>query len=215
MKPRMRLPFPALFLLSLVVLAAPAAAASPAALERLADRLTGTFSNAEQAAGSKQTPHLVLHVVRIWPERRDGPWLYAEQALADAPDQPYRQRLHRIAPGSDGGIELQTFALPDPIAATGAWRQPALLAALGRNPPAADRSACTLHLREMPDGSFVGATRGQGCPSDLRGAAYATSELTAATDGLIVWDRGFAASGRQVWGPTAGGHRFKRRAASP
>ena len=208
----MRQLFLTILLLAATQVQANANSASSAAVERLAAQLTGTFSNAEQATGSKHYPHVVLHVVRIWPERHDGPWLYAEQALAEAIDQPYRQHLYQIAAGDDGGLALHTFTLLDPIAATGAWRQPAPLDALGRKAPIPAQPSCTLYFQEMPDQSFVGTTRGNGCLSNLRGASYATSELTAAADGLTLWERGFTASGRQVWGPSAGGYRLKRLA---
>lgn len=202
----------AALLLSAAFLPAEAASASAPTLERFARRFTGAFSNIEQAAGTKHYQRVVLHVARIWPERNDGPWFYAEQALAEAVDQPYRQRLYRLTLEDDGVLALLAFDLPDPIAATGAWRQPQPLAELGRSVPTLAQRECTVYFAEMPDGSFVGATRGTGCPSDLRGATYATSELTVAGDHLDIWERGFAPSGRQVWGPTAGGHRFKRLA---
>lgn len=187
-----------------------AAPTSPADdLNRLANALTGSFSNAEQSRGDKAFQFVVLHAVRIWPARSDGPWLYVEQAMADAPGMPYRQRVYQLAVGADGTLESRVYALVDPVAATGAWQKPMPLAELT---PAAlsARDGCTVFLRALPDGSFVGGTRGNGCASDLRGASHATSEVTISADDLITWDRGYNAVGRQVWGSTRGGYRFKR-----
>ena len=198
-------------LLALLLLAALAARASAAddALERLATALTGHFSSAEQAAADKNFRAVTLHVVRIWPQRSDGPWLYVEQALADAPDQPYRQRVYQLARRDAAVLESRVFTLADPIAATGAWKKPLPLSELSPANLSA-RDGCTVFLREMPDGAFVGHTEGNGCASDLRGASYATSEVTATASEMVSWDRGYNAAGRQVWGSTAGGYRFKR-----
>lgn len=47
--------------------------------------------------------------------------------------------------------------------------------------------------------------------STLMRASYATSEVELRANGFTSWDRGFDASGRQVWGATAGPHQFVRR----
>jgi hypothetical protein len=186
--------------------------ASQLALERLATFLTGSFSSADQALADKNYRNVALHVVRIWPERPDGPWLYVEQALAEALDQPYRQRVYQLAVAADGTLESRVFTLDDPIKATGAWRTPAPLSDLTPE-RLTFREGCTVYLQAMPDGSYVGGTRGDGCASDLRGATHATSEVTVKSDQLVSWDRGFNAAGKQVWGASTGGYVFKRVAA--
>jgi hypothetical protein len=187
--------------------------ASSLALDRLATLLSGTFSSADQSLADKNYRHVVLHAVRIWPERTDGPWLYVEQALAEAPDQPYRQIVYQLATAGDGSLETRLFALDAPIKATGAWRKPDPLADLTPE-RLSFREDCTVFLRAMPDGSFVGATHGDGCASDLRGATHATTEVTLTSDAIVWWDRGFNASGRQVWGSANGGYVFKRVAST-
>lgn len=199
-------------LLALAFIATAASAADTAsslALERLATFLTGSFSSADQALADKNYRHVVLHAVRIWPERTDGPWLYVEQALAEAPDQPYRQRVYQLATSADGTLESRVFTLDNPIKATGAWRQAAPLADLAPE-RLTFREGCTVYLRAMPDGSYIGGTHGDGCASDLRGASHATSEVTLTSDRIVSWDRGFNAAGKQVWGAATGGYVFKR-----
>ena len=193
----------------LLLCALPSAIGAEPAVERLARFLTGEFSSAEQAAADRNFRPVVLHVVRIWPERSDGPWLYVEQAMAEAIDQPYRQRVYQLAPRSDGSLESRVFTLRDPIAATGAWKSSEPLAHLQPNDLTA-REGCTVFLREQDDGTFRGSTEGDGCASDLRGARYATSEVHLSADLMVSWDRGYDASGKQVWGAVSGGYRFKR-----
>jgi hypothetical protein len=193
-----------LFLLSLIRVIA----AEPQ-VERLSALLIGNFSSADQAYADRSHRNATLRCARIWPERTDGPWFYAEQALQSAPEQPYRQIVYQLATTDDGTPELRVFTLLDPIALTNAWRDPLRFS---KYAPSAllSQDGCTLALHALPDGSFRGATSGQGCPSDLNGAAYATTELTLTPDHIISWDRGYNAKGRQVWGPLNGGYVFKR-----
>jgi hypothetical protein len=98
---------------------------------------------------------------------------------------------------------------PDPIAATGAWKNPALLALLTPANLIAQQGGILI-LHGQPDGSFKGGTEGKGYPSTLRGASYATSELTVSEKLLTTWDRGYNASGTQVWGSIHGGYQFRK-----
>jgi CpeT protein len=179
------------------------------ALDRLATLLSGTFSSAEQALTDKNYRNTTLHAVRIWTDRSDGPWLYVEQALAEAPDHPYRQRVYQLAASNDGTLEVRVFALDEPIKATGAWRKTVPLSDI--TPARLTFSeGCTVFFRAMPDGALVGNTHGDGCASDLRGATHATTEATLTSDKIVWWERGFSATGRQVWGNAGGGYVFKR-----
>jgi len=62
----------------------------------------------------------------------------------------------------------------------------------------------------MNEDTYEGSTEGNNCESDLRGAKYATSEVKISKDGIISWDRGYDAEGKQVWGAEKGGYIFKR-----
>lgn len=180
-------------------------------VETLAAWMTGSFSSAAQHARDPNNYHDIrLHMVPIWTQRADGPWLYVEQAAAATPEQPYRQRVYRLVSRADGRIESVVYVLPgDPLRFAGAWRTPGRFEELAPEDLEV-RAGCGLLLRREADGTFVGATEGQGCESTLRGAAYATSEATIAPTGMVTWDRGFDARGRQVWGATGGGYRFDK-----
>ncbi|MDI1320016.1 MAG: chromophore lyase CpcT/CpeT [bacterium] len=198
-----------LLLAACLLLSARLPAAEPSALERLAACLTGTFSSADQARGDQNFRNVTLHVAPVWADRTDGPWLYAEQALADAPDHPYRQRLYQLATRADSSLECRVFDLPDPIAATGAWKDPSRLGSL-KPAGLAAQDTCTLILRAQPDGSFKGGTEGKGWINTLRGASYASAEITITAKETIIWERGYNASATQVWGSIHGGYVFMR-----
>jgi hypothetical protein len=201
--------FPTAILSLLLIGLVSAGRAADATPETLATRMTGSFSNEEQARSDFTYHHVVLHIARIWPNRPDGPWLYVEQALGDAPSQPYRQQVYQLAAVADGAIEIRVFTLPDPVAMTAGWREPSRFAALaptGLRPCA----GCTLRLKPQPDGSMKGATEGRACPSEIHNAAYSTSDLTVTGHGIMLWDRGFSDIGTQIWGPPNSGFEFRR-----
>lgn len=188
--------------------------AAPASdLPTLATWLSGSFSSAAQAAADTNYFDIRLRVVPAWTDRADGPWLYVEQATASAQDKPYRQRVYRLRKGGDGTFTSEVYALPGARRFAGAWRQARPLATLTPDSLLA-RDGCAVVLRRTDDGHFAGGTVGNGCASDLRGAAYATSEVTVGPDIIESWDRGFAADGTQAWGATGGGYVFVREPAA-
>jgi hypothetical protein len=180
-------------------------------LERLATWMSGRFSSAAQAEVDPEYRDVRLTVTPIWGDRSDGRWLYVEQALGASLDQPYRQRVYRVVRGGDGSLESRVFLLPEPASFVGAGADPARFATLAPERLVA-RDGCTVVLR--PDGpdAFVGSTSGRDCPSELRGAAYATSEVRVTADAMRSWDRGYDADGKQVWGAEKGPYSFLRLA---
>lgn len=192
-----------------LLLALPASAGDPLArLERL---MVGSFSSASQAVDDAAYLDIRLHVVRIWPAHADGPWLYVEQARADALDAPYRQRVYRLSRRAVPEDEFVSavYELPgDPRRFAAAWKEPARLDALKPQDLVA-RTGCEVVLRPTQDG-FEGSTVGRACASSLRGAAWAASEVVLTDAGMRSWDRGFDAEGKQVWGATGGPYVFRR-----
>ncbi len=178
----------------------------------LAEYLTGTFTSTAQAAADPENYFDIRLVSRpIWEGRDDGIWLYVEQAVAAAPQRPYRQRIYQIV--REGGETVsRVYTLPgdDPLEFAGAYTTPWIFDAFS---PAdlEERAGCAVYLTyDASSGEFVGGTRGEGCASALGDAAYATSEMILTRDLLVTWDRGWTADGEQAWGATEGGYRFVR-----
>ena len=197
-----------LLFLAFAVLAA-SVRAEDAPLVRLTAALTGHFTSADQSAVDPIYRHVLWHAVPIWRDRADGPWLYLEQSLADAPELPYRQRICQLAARADGILEQRVFNLAQPVSFTGAWQDAARLAKLTLT-DLIFQEGCTVFFREQSDGSFRGGTEGAGCTNDVHGAASATAELTVTARQIISWERGYNAAKAQVWGSLAGGYVFKR-----
>ena len=178
-------------------------------LSLLASYLQGSFSSEEQSLRDTTYFNIILHMKRMWHERTDGIWIYAEQASASSADKPYRQRVYRLTQLPDGSFESAVFTFPDPLKYAGDWKSDKPLEDL--NPSKlSPRTGCSVLLVKNDDGSFTGSTKGKGCESDLRSAKYATSVVTITKDEMISWDRGFNDNDQQVWGASKGGYIFKK-----
>lgn len=180
-----------------------------AELARVTQFLTGSFSSEAQSKEDKAFFDVRLHMTPIWTERKGEHWLYVEQAISNALDKPYRQRVYHVVWKDSGPVSL-VYTLPgDALKYAGAWKQPKPLADLTPEQLVA-RDGCGIVLKRQPDGSYKGATVGTDCKSDLRGATYATSEVELKEDSLTSWDRGFDATGKQVWGAVKGPYVFRK-----
>jgi len=171
--------------------------------------LVGCFDSAEQAKADPENYFDIrLRMAVIWPDRKDGPWLYVEQAAARSPQRPYRQRIYRLLRRGDRLVS-EVYELPgDPLRFAGAAGDAAKLAHLAPD-QLTHKAGCDVVLWPTDDG-FMGATVGCECPSKLAGDSYATSEVRIYADRLETWDRGFDKDGRQVWGAEKGPYVFRR-----
>lgn len=181
-------------------------------LDTLAAWMSGIFTSEAQSKADAEFRNVRLVMYPIWTDRTDGKWLYAEQAVVESLDKPYRQRVYHLMVLPDGSIESVVYLIPgDATLLANAWQQPHFLENL-RPDLLRQREGCEVFLTFDAAGrEFVGGTQGTGCPSERAGASYATSEIAISDGVLVSWDRGFDKSGVQVWGATKGGYRFVRQ----
>jgi CpeT protein len=186
----------------------------PSPTDELLQWMQGQFSSEAQAAEDPDNYFDIrLFMTPIWTERPDGPWLYVEQASAAALERPYRQRVYHLVAEPEGRVRSEVYLLPgDPLAFAGAWMTPAAFAQVA--PESLElRGGCDILLERVGE-EWRGSTQGAGCESSLRGASYATSEVTLGPGVLRSWDRGFDDAGEQVWGATKGPYEFVRAEAA-
>ena len=121
----------------------------------------------------------------------------------DPLDKPYRQRVYQLVRTGAETIESRVFTLPDPpLRYAGAAEDPARLAGL-KPGELTLRAGCAVVLKKSGP-VWTGSTIGKECGSELRGASYATTEVTIGITSLESWDRGYDATGKQVWGAEQG-----------
>lgn len=187
--------------------------------ENIADvrsNLIGSFDSSAQAAADPEYLAITLHMAEVWKQRTDGPWIYVEQARADLASKPYRQRVYRLSALTGGRVKSEVFELPgtmDEVVKNyaGAWKLEQPLKNLSPEKLVL-RQGCAITLsRDQKTGAWNGGTDGNSCLSTLRGATYATSEVTMTRTMLQSWDRGFDAAGTQVWGASMGPYVFLKQ----
>ena len=184
---------------------APAEEAVEARLERL---LTGDFSSQAQSMERADYFDIRLSVCAVEGPELGERVLYVEQAAATSLTAPYRQRLYVVeADEGEGAARSRVFELAEPSAWVGACASSERRSVTAAD--ATEKEGCAVHVRWEAE-RFVGGTRGEGCESALAGASYATSEVVITESMLESWDRGYDASGAQVWGAVAGPYRFDR-----
>ncbi len=176
--------------------------------------MTGSFSSEAQSKADSNFYDIRLHMVEIQMGNEPGNWLYVEQALGSAQDKPYRQRVYQVVEISLGIYESRVYEFENPLQYAGGWKDASKLSALTFDKLIL-RDGCSITLKyesELVGDSiinrFVGSTGATSCPSSLRGASYATSEVVITDGQLLSWDRGWDVNGKQVWGAETGGYIF-------
>jgi glycosidase len=99
-------------------------------LEDLGNWMTGSFSSLAQAEADTNYLDIRLEVVPMWTDRKDGPWLYVEQAVAARKSRPYRQRVYHLVDNGDGTMSSEVYSFEGPLRFAGHWKKDEPLAAL-------------------------------------------------------------------------------------
>lgn len=177
-------------------------------LELLALWMQGSYSSEEQSQNDSDYYNISLEMKKIWTDKPNGYWFYVEQALAEKKDQPYRQRIYHLVI-EDGLIKSKIYLPPNEKAFIGGWKNTELFDNL--SPDSLDeRIGCEVIITKQDEKTFSGSTVEKNCPSNLRGASYATTEVTISENTLISLDRGYNDKDEQVWGAKDVGYIFKK-----
>ena len=143
----------------------------------------------------------------IW-EGSGKNWLYVEQALGTMQDKPYRQRIYLLEEIENQGYISTVYSIAYDSIFIGKWSEPEFFERFDES-ILKEREGCAVYMSPIDQG-FQGSTKERDCVSTLRGASYATSEVTVIPNEVRSWDRGFDVSGNQVWGATEGPYIFKK-----
>ncbi len=178
-------------------------------LDKLTSLMEGAFSSELQSKTDTSYFNISLVMTPIWSNRTDGKWLYVEQAVASKLDKPYRQRVYHLQHPSKDVFTSDIYTIKDALSFTGLQNDQL------------KKSKLTFDLIELKDGctvtlvkhndTYEGGTNADKCPSDLRGAKYATTKIILKKGELDSWDQGFDSSGKQVWGATKAGYIFIKK----
>ncbi|GGI82784.1 chromophore lyase CpcT/CpeT [Shewanella gelidii] len=172
--------------------------------------MQGHFNSEQQSIDDKDFFNIHLNMKQIWPQYRDS-WLYVEQAAASHLYKPYRQRVYRVTALSETKFASKVYTFDNPLSFAGAYKKEAPFASLTPK-DLTEKQGCTVFLTwDEASQSFSGSTDKKSCLSQLRGATYATSEVTVTADKIVSWDRGWNGDDQQVWGAVKSGYEFLKR----
>lgn len=178
-----------------------------------AAQAAGSWTSIEQSADPAYD-WVESEVVRIWPDREDGIWLYQENAImgasatgsaaGDPKSRPYFQVIIQLRDLGGGQVHSTTWRIADREAVLGGWRAGAKafgFSVLGE-------VACMGKLQRVGQKFWQGQAE---CPNTYKDSVKVDSRTVRAPGVHVNWDRGYDAAGNHVWGPADGGYIFKRR----
>ncbi|UBF26441.1 chromophore lyase CpcT/CpeT [Kovacikia minuta CCNUW1] len=183
-------------------------------VEEVATRLEGIMDTSAQAAANPKAANVRMTTCRVQvidiPPTASGNavFLYQEQALSQDLSKPYRQRFLQLSPSLySQSVRSRSFKPTNPASWIGFCNKP-----IGdRRLQARDlgNPVCNVFLKRSGEG-YTGNTPIDGCPANVRGAVRITNHVELHSTGMDTWDRGFDASGKQVWGAKAESYQFRR-----
>jgi hypothetical protein len=124
-------------------------------------------------------------------------------------EKPYRQRIYKVTQINDTTFLSEIYSINTPLKYAGVWKLKDALVDFNTD-SMYTRIGCGVTILKKGK-TYFGSTDGNKCTSELRGATYATTEVTLYPKMLISWDRGYDAKGTQVWGSEHGGYRFEKK----
>ncbi len=175
-------------------------------LKKLFKTMAGEFSSEQQSKDDSAFFNIKLRMKPI-ALNNDGYWLYVEQAMATMQEKPYRQRVYHLYIQDDTTIVSKVFEVKNSAQYINVWKTEEKLKVITTD-SLVDRQGCGIFLHKKLNKIFGGSTPGKECLSSLRGATYATSEVTIFKDKIVSWDRGWDKNDKQVWGAVKGGYIF-------
>jgi CpeT protein len=181
------------------------ASKSESNLKELITIMQGSYSSEKQSVKDTSYFNISLRMVPIW--KNKGHYLYVEQALFKKQDKPYRVRIYKITQRSENEFISEIHTLKNEKDWVGKWATPEAFDAISENDIDL-KPGCGVVLQRVSKNKFVGSTGEKTCPSELRGASYASSKATVLQNEIISWDQGFDKDGKQVWGATKAGYNF-------
>ncbi len=177
---------------------------SVANLDELVTIMQGQYSSEAQSKKDTSYFNISLRMVPIWKDK--GHYLYVEQAMFSKQEKPYRVRIYKVSQRGDEFVS-EIHTLKNEKDWIGKWKTPEAFDALTENDIEL-KQGCEVVLKRIGKNKFAGQTGVKTCPSELRGASYATSKVTVTENEILSWDQGFDKNDKQVWGAEKGGYEF-------
>lgn len=196
---------------SLVLFGTAANAQNSERFEQLKNWMQGSFNSEKQSKEDKEFFNIHLNMKEIWKGEGKSTWIYVEQAAEGYLDKPYRQRVYELKQLGENKFASITYTFEEPLKYAGDYKKDKPLEGLSPS-SLNEKKGCTVFLEwKESEKKYSGSTDAKKCLSNLRGATYATSEVTVSQDGIVSWDRGYGADDKQVWGAVKAAYVFLKQ----
>ncbi|PJG57960.1 chromophore lyase CpcT/CpeT [Aeromonas cavernicola] len=179
-------------------------------MEPLLSWFSGEFSSKEQAGFDPRFTSAELRLTEIWPTYKGYRWVYAEQFLSERSVRPFRQRIYRFSPGTDGRILMAEMTMPRATDFAGAWHDPALLDSLTPQQLSL-RQGCEIWLTRGLTGEYSGRSEVGRCATNFGGAITLVQYIWIGPNSVRLLDRGYDSQGLPKWGSPGEGYVYMRR----
>lgn len=179
-------------------------------LNQLVQFMQGSFDSYEQAKNDSAYFDVSLEMVKIWKKDKQTRWLYVEQAITKNKEKPYRQRIYGITQIAENEFVSTVYLIPEEENYVGAYKKSKKRFKKLSPKQLTEKEGCEITL-SFNGTLYTGSTDDRSCPSKLRGATYATSEVEIYKDQLLSRDRGFDENNGQVWGAEKGAYIFQKK----
>lgn len=203
---------------SIIAALAICGAATAQTAEDFASEAVGQWTTIEQSE-SPDYDWVYSEIMRIWPEREDGVWLYQQNWIiasdsgaapaysVRASRPPYFQVVIQIRDFGDGALHTTTYRLANAEAREAARELSPQVEMIAFGADWLGEVACMGRQQFIAPGFWEGSAN---CPNGYKGAVRVDSRSIRSPGSYVNWDRGFDADGNLVWGPPGGGYIFKR-----
>ena len=180
-------------------------------VKEVVTHLVGVMDTSNQAKATPGAPNVRMTTCKVQvittEQNPDAVFLYQEQALTKKLSKPYRQRFLRIAPTTNNSqVESKAFKPVNPQAWIGLCSKLETQRVVQRRE--LEESNCSVFLKNTGD-YYIGETASGGCPTNFRGATRITNTIILHQSGMDTRDRGFDATGKQVWGAKEQPYQFR------
>lgn len=179
-------------------------------VKEVVKHLVGAMDTSAQATANPDAPNVRITTCLVQVKddiNSQGVFLYQEQALTKQLAKPYRQRFLRIAPTKNNlQVESMAFKPQVPQAWIGLCSKSEAKRVVQRRDFGA--SNCSVFLQATGK-NYIGETSPGGCASNFRGATRITNTIILHQTGMDTRDRGFDATGKQVWGAKDAPYQFR------
>lgn len=170
----------------------------------VASYLEGIMDTRQQAQKIPGFPKVQMTACRVQLSEitslnQNAIYLYQEQAMINKLDKPYRQRFLRLSLTGDGKkVESATFRPVNSVSWINFCQQKKAARIIKESN--ITNAKCSVFLQKIADRIYRGETQTGGCAINYKGAVKITNTIELKPAQMTTYDRGFDASGKQVWG---------------